>query len=643
MLMNDDSVKSEERLLNLMNSLADHGFVSLSNEGNVQSWSIGAENITGYSVKEVLGKNISFLYLPEDREPALWASEAQSARAKKRHESEGWRLRKDGTKFWANVVITETAGPAGSNGGFGMVLRDFTSKREADEALRKSEERYRLLVTNVKDYAIFLVNPEGIVMTWNTGAELLKGYKAHEIIGKHFSTFYSQFDKDRKHPQNELKIAAATGRHEEEGWRIRKDGSRFWANIILTRLLDGTGKHIGFAKITRDLTERKHAEEILRESEERFRLMIDSVKDYSIIMLSPDGLITSWNEGAQRMKGYSASEIYGKHFSAFYEPEEVAVGKCEYELREATATGRFEDEGWRVRKDGTKFWANVVITALRDAKGELRGFSKVTRDTTERKRTEDKLRMAQESLELRVASRTKELEAAIESRDEFLSIASHELRTPLTALKLQQQIFARELNKLTKGEGVPLTRATEVSEMTKRQVAQLSRLVDDMLDVSRISTGRLRVELQAGSLSDLASRVFKSFEPQFDSAGVKATLDIREELRANFDPHRIEQVISNLLSNAVKYGAGSPVSMSVRRVGSQAEIEVRDEGPGISQADQARIFKRYERAISANEVSGLGLGLFISEQILQSHGGHVHVESDLQKGSRFIVTLPLIK
>jgi signal transduction histidine kinase len=164
-----------------------------------------------------------------------------------------------------------------------------------------------------------------------------------------------------------------------------------------------------------------------------------------------------------------------------------------------------------------------------------------------------------------------------------------------------------------------------------------------MLDVSRISTGRLRVELQTGSLSDLASRVFKSFEPQFDSAGVKATLDISEELRANFDPHRIEQVISNLLSNAVKYGAGSPVSMSVRRVGPQAEIEVRDEGPGISQADQARIFKRYERAISANEVSGLGLGLFISEQILQSHGGHVHVESDLQKGSRFIITLPLIK
>jgi PAS domain S-box-containing protein len=641
--MNDDSVKSEERLLNLMNSLTEHGFVSLSTEGNIQSWSVGAESITGYSAKEVLGKNISLLYLPEDCESALWASEAQSARERRRHESEGWRLRKDGTKFWANVVMTVTAGSTSHDAGFGLVLRDFTSKREADEALRKSEERYRLLVTNVKDYAIFLVNPEGIVMTWNTGAELLKGYKAHEIIGKHFSTFYSQFDKDRQHPQNELKIAAATGRHEEEGWRIRKDGSRFWANIILTRLLDGAGKHIGFAKITRDLTERKHAEEILRESEERFRLMIDSVKDYAIIMLSPDGLITSWNEGAQRMKGYSASEIYGKHFSIFYEPEEVAVGKCEYELREATATGRFEDEGWRVRKDGTKFWANVVITALRDAKNELRGFSKVTRDTTERKRTEDKLRMAQESPELRVASRTKELEAAIESRDEFLSIASHELRTPLTALKLQQQIFAREINKLTKGEGVPLTRATEVSEMTKRQVAQLSRLVDDMLDVSRISTGRLRVELQTGSLSDLASRVFKSFEPQFDSAGVKATLDISEELRANFDPHRIEQVISNLLSNAVKYGAGSPVSMSVRRVGPQAEIEVRDEGPGISQADQARIFKRYERAISANEVSGLGLGLFISEQILQSHGGHVHVESDLQKGSRFIITLPLIK
>lgn len=505
---------------------------------------------------------------------------------------------------------------------------------------KESDDRYRILVNNIRDYAIFLLDPSGVVMTWNAGGEVLKGYKPEEIIGKHFSVFYTEDDIARKHPQNELKIADRKGRYEEEGWRVRRDGSQFWAHVVITKLNDESGKHIGYAKITRDLTEKKIAEEALRESEERFRLIVESVKDYAIIMLDPDGKVVSWNEGAKRLKGYDAKEVLGKHFGIFYDPEDAVIGKCEFELEEAAATGRFEDEGWRVRKDGTKFWANVVVTALRDRSGVLKGFAKVTRDMTERRRAETKLRLAYENLETRVADRTKELQKAIEARDEFLSIASHELRTPLTALKLQNQILERRLNK-NKQDGLSLQETREMINMSSRQVTQLSRLIDDMLDVTRIASGRLRLEINECNLSELLVRIFESFAPQFQAAGVRAELDVEENLKVNCDEQRIEQVIANLLSNAIKYASGSPVEVYLRRVGRIAEVRVKDSGPGISKKDQERIFQRFERATPANEASGLGLGLFISKQIIESHGGHISLESEPGKGATFKFTLPL--
>lgn len=503
-----------------------------------------------------------------------------------------------------------------------------------------SEEYFRLLVTSIKDYAVFLLDPDGHVMTWNLGAELLKGYKPHEVIGKSFKVFYSNEDVERRHPENELRIARETGRYEEEGWRIRKDGTHFWANVVITRLLDEHGRMVGFAKITRDLTERRRAEQSLRESEERFRLIVENVKDHSIITLDTEGNIVSWNEGARRLKGYESAEICGRHFSVFYDAEDVAIGKCEYELREAATTGRFEDEGWRVRKDGTRFWANVVITALHDSTGRLHGFSKVTRDITERKRAEDKLRMAHESLERRVIERTRELQRAIESRDEFMSIASHELRTPLTALKLQQQLFERQLARAKDGT-LSVGSAREMSSVIGRQIVQLTRLIDDMLDVSRIATGRLRLELGLSSISDLVIRSYESFTAQFMAAGIQATLDCEPDLILTCDAQRLEQVINNLLANAIKYGRGAPVEVRAHAVNQGIEISVRDHGPGIAPADQERIFERYERAVTANEASGLGLGLFISRQIVDSHGGALKVLSTPGRGATFIATLPL--
>ncbi|HET7614756.1 MAG TPA: PAS domain S-box protein [Gemmatimonadaceae bacterium] len=244
---------------------------------------------------------------------------------------------------------------------------------------------HRLLIESVDEYAIFALDPDGYILSWNPGAQRFKGYTADEVIGKHFSIFYPRERVEEGFPQYELREAARVGRFEDEGWRVRKDGSLFWANVVITALHDPTGKLVGFAKVTRDLSERRRAEEALRASEERFRLLVQGVKDYAIFMLDPTGHITTWNDGAKRIKGYTADEIIGKHFSIFYPSEDIESRKPERELEIAKSTGVYEEEGWRLRKDGSRFWASVVITALRNESGELAGFAKVTRDLTERK------------------------------------------------------------------------------------------------------------------------------------------------------------------------------------------------------------------------------------------------------------------
>jgi PAS domain S-box-containing protein len=262
------------------------------------------------------------------------------------------------------------------------------------ESGHSHDEWFRLLVEQLTEYAIFVLDPTGRIATWNAGAERLKGYRAEEIIGQHFSRFFRA--EDRWKCQPELETATRDGRTVDEGWRVRKDGSLFWANVVVTCLRDGNGRAIGFAKVTRDMTERHKNEESLRASEERFRLLVECVKDYAIFMLDPRGVVATWNVGAERLKGYKAAEIIGHHFSRFYSAEDVKAGKCENGLQIAIREGRFEDEGWRTRKDGSVFWANVVITALRDASGRLFGFAKVTRDLTERRRAEEeRMRLGQ--------------------------------------------------------------------------------------------------------------------------------------------------------------------------------------------------------------------------------------------------------
>ncbi|WP_141734034.1 PAS domain S-box protein [Oligoflexus tunisiensis] len=261
------------------------------------------------------------------------------------------------------------------------------------ELLRKSEEHFRILVSGVKDYAIFMLDPAGRVLSWNDGAERIKGYSKNEIIGEHFSIFYPEEMKRAGKPNKELEVATKAGRFEEEGLRVRKDGATFWASVIITALYNEDGRLYGFAKITRDITERKQADEKLRQSELRFRRLISGVKDYAIFMLDPEGYVMSWNEGAERIKGYKAEEIVGQHFSKFY-PKDDAY-RTKHELEIAARTGTYEEEGWRIRKNGTRFWANVLITTVRDDAGQIIGFSKVTRDLTDKRNAQEALRASE--------------------------------------------------------------------------------------------------------------------------------------------------------------------------------------------------------------------------------------------------------
>jgi len=478
---------------------------------------------------------------------------------------------------------------------------------------------YKLAIDETRHYALFFLDPRGYVITWNAGAERIKGYKPSEIIGRHFSTFYTRDAVESGWPAHELKVASMEGRFEDEGWRVRKDGSRFWANVVINALRDTKGKLIAFYKITRDLSDRKIQEEALRHSEERFRLMVEGVTDYAIYMLDPEGIVTSWNSGAATIKGYTAGEIVGKHFSRFYNAEDIEAGKPWEELSIARRVGRAESEGWRVKKDGSRFWARVVVTALRDSDGMLRGFAKVTQDLTARRHMQD-------------------LESATKNINEFIGVLAHEIRNPLAPIRMAVRVMA----------DAPRDDAIQdaMRDTIDRQSAHLSRMVDDMLDIARLTRGTLIVQNQLVDLHDIVRNALETARPLIEEKRHHVHVELADApIMVMGDADRLTQMLANLVNNAARYTQDEGnIWIRAREEEGYAKLCVLDDGCGIVPEMIEPIFGMFVQGRSPLQRvgGGLGIGLALARRIAELHGGSLEASSEGEnKGSQFAVKMPL--
>jgi PAS domain S-box-containing protein len=527
-----------------------------------------------------------------------------------------------------------------------------TSGPAAVSTLRMDADAFRLLVESTIDYAIFLLDRDGYVASWNAGAMRLKGYDRSEIIGQHFSVFYPPDAIARDWPAKELEMAARDGRFEDEGWRVRKDGSLFWANVVITALRDKRGELIGFGKVSRDLTERRRAEQQVRESEERFRLIIDSTIDYAIFMLDAQGHITSWNAGARKIKGYTAEEIIGRHFSVFYTTEAVTSGWPAYELEQAALTGRFEDEGWRLRKDGSRFWANVVISAIRGADGALRGFAKVTRDVTEKKIHEQRIENLTRELQKRVVdldATNRELAQKSAENESFVYSVSHDLRAPLVNL----QGFSQELSlangtlrTLLSDPGVPAriqkegislidVEMTESITFIRNAVRHLGNIIDGLLRLSRV--GRVEYDRIPVDVRAVVADILSSMHGTVVASG--ARVDVAPLPVIHGDANAVGQVFANLIGNALKsFDDHRPGVIEVSASGDDPPVfAVKDNGVGIPVEYQKKIFKVFQQ-VHQGRARGEGMGLAIVRRIVERHGGRMWFESTPGVGTTFFFT-----
>ena len=484
----------------------------------------------------------------------------------------------------------------------------------------RADARFRLLVESAQDYAIFMLDLDGRVLTWNAGAARLKGYLPHEIIGSSFERFYPAEDVARGWPQEELRRAAADGRIEDEGWRLRKDGSRFWASVVITALRDDSGALVGYGKVTRDLTERREHEAALARSEEQLRLMIQAVKDYAIFMLDPGGIVLSWNSGAAAIKGYTASEVLGRNFAMFFTAADVAAEKPQQELALARLAGRAETQGWRVRKDGSLFWASVVITPVYDAHQVLRGFAKVTRDLSEQRRLQ-------------------ELEHSSRRLNEFLALLGHELRNPLAPIRNAVSIM-----KAHPDMPGPLARMRDIID---RQLGHMTRLVDDLLDVARVSSGKLTLKRDPIDFRDVVQASLESIRPLTAARRQRLTVEMPEQpIEMTGDRVRLTQALQNVLSNAAKYTPdGGAIELGVALQSAACLTTVRDSGIGIDPGALERIFELFvqeESTLQDRGEPGLGIGLSLARTLVEQHGGMLTAQSDgAGKGSTFTMFLPL--
>jgi PAS domain S-box-containing protein len=491
-----------------------------------------------------------------------------------------------------------------------------------------SSDPFKLLVQSIVDYAIYMLDPKGFVTSWNAGAERIKGFQTEEIVGQHFSKFYTEEDREAGLPKKVLETARKEGKFEGEGWRVRKDGTRFWASVVVDRIQDGNGKLIGFAKITRDMTGKREAEMALREAERSFRLLVQGVTDYAIFMLDPAGHVTNWNAGAQRIKGYKPEEIVGKHFSRFYTPEDFDAGVPKRALETARETGRYEAEGWRVRKDGTRFWASVVLDAIRDEDGNLIGFAKITRDMTEKREAQLRLDESREQL-----FRSQKMEAL----GQLTGGLAHDFNNLLTAILGACELALRNIGDADK--------VRKMLDGVRGSAQRGANLTKQLLAFARAQP----LQIKQMDLRQFFGDVTTLVRPSLRS-DVEVVTEISDQLwPIDADAGALELALLNLAFNArdaMPHGGTLKISAHNEVLHGQPEglkgehvvIRVTDTGSGMPPEVIERVFEPFFTTKSFGEGTGLGLSQVFG--FAKQLGGAVTVDSELGKGASFILYLP---
>ncbi len=471
-----------------------------------------------------------------------------------------------------------------------------------------AERRARFLedvVGQVADYAIIGLDPDGIIQTWNLGAERVKGYTAEEAIGRSFAMFYTEEAKLAGLPQTLLLQARDKGRVEHTGWRMRKDGSRFWGDVVITALRDENGDLTGYAKVTRDLTEKHELESALRAGEERLRVLVGQVVDYAILALDPDGIIQTWNLGAERVKGYTAEEAIGRNFAMFYTEEDRRKGLPMQLLADARRRGRIEHTGWRVRKDGSRFWGDVVLTALRDDSGHLTGYAKVTRDRTDAKVLE-------------------------EAQDAFYTAFNHDFRTPITAIRGFADAL-RDADEDVRGALI---------DRVEANADRLLTMVEELVLFASQRAGNASLLLADIDIAQVARDAVRDLNPALAPARVHVSAGAVGLAHAN--GVAMHRVVTNLVENALRYSPpGTPVEVTLGRAHrGRVRLSVADRGRGIHPDDIDSIFEEFTRGRLAEPDGGTGLGLASVRELVEQQHGSVSIDSRLGIGTTVTVELP---
>ncbi|SEL36463.1 PAS domain S-box-containing protein [Chitinophaga rupis] len=652
---------NEERLFQkIVEEQETCALIFLDKEGIIKSWNKGAGIIKGYSRSEAIGKYFDISFLPEDRAANIPANLLKTSMLDGKAVYEGWCIRKDASKYWGQITVKALYDEKGQLLGFSELALDLSLERAAAErsesgatqlrndnqVLNESGEMYQGMIAEIQDYAIIRLDANGVIRSWNLGAEKIKGYRAEEILGKHFSIFYEAPDKANGLPQKLIECARHTGSAKHEGWRVRKDGSRFWGSIVITALHAGDGTVIGFTKVTRDLTEKKliddelkrSSEELkrsiaeLRKSEERYHKMVQEVQDYAIIMLDEEGNVISWNIGAERIKGYQAKEIIGVNFRIFYPPRDKEAGLPEKLIQIAAKNGKATHEGWRVRKDGSRFWGSITITALHGGDNSIIGYSKVTRDLTERKFAEDKMK----DYVMQLENKNWELE-------QFAYVASHDMQEPLRKIQTFTDIIQNNPN----NQAVIDKYFPKINISAKR----MSMLIKSILDYSRLDKVKHKVH------TDL-NKVLESVRFDLELMILERNAIILHKPLPAIDvyPDLVSQLFTNILGNALKYCDGQPVikiaSKFLRKEDIKnsppdleheyfLELSFQDNGIGFEQQYAEVIFAIFQRLHARDKYEGTGIGLAMCKRIMKNHSGFIRATGEPGKGACFYTYFPV--